>query len=64
MARQIQLRRGTTTQTNAFTGALAEVTVDTDKESGDYFLKLSGKEKSKSTFDFILVNKCEYSYGY
>jgi len=33
MARQIQLRRGTTTQTNAFTGALAEVTVDTDKDT-------------------------------
>ena len=33
MARQIQLRRGTTTQTDAFTGALAEVTVDTDKDT-------------------------------
>jgi hypothetical protein len=32
MARQIQLRRGTTTQTNSFTGALAEITVDTDKD--------------------------------
>lgn len=29
MAIQVQLRRGTTTQNNAFTGALAEVTVDT-----------------------------------
>ena len=32
MAKQIQLRRGTTGQTNAFTGALGEVTVDTDKD--------------------------------
>jgi len=32
MARQIQLRRGTTTQTASFTGALGEVTVDTDKD--------------------------------
>ena len=33
MATQIQLRRGNTTQTNAFTGAIAEVTVDTDKKT-------------------------------
>lgn len=32
MAKRVQLRRGTTVQTNAFTGALGEVTVDTDKE--------------------------------
>lgn len=32
MAKRIQLRRGTTVQTNAFTGALGEVTVDTDKD--------------------------------
>ena len=32
MAKRLQLRRGTTTQTNAFTGALSEVTVDTDKD--------------------------------
>ena len=32
MAKQIQLRRGTTAETNAFTGALGEVTVDTDKD--------------------------------
>ena len=31
MAKRIQLRRGTTAQTNTFTGALSEVTVDTDK---------------------------------
>ena len=33
MAKQIQLRRGTTAQTNAFTGAVGEVTVDTDKKT-------------------------------
>ncbi len=33
MATQLQLRRGNTTQTNAFTGAIAEVTVDTDKKT-------------------------------
>ena len=31
MATQIQLRRGTTAQHSGFTGAIAEVTVDTDK---------------------------------
>lgn len=30
MAKQIQLRRGTTTQHNTFTGVAGEVTVDTD----------------------------------
>lgn len=33
MALQYQFRRGTTIQTNAFTGALGEVTVDTDKDT-------------------------------
>lgn len=33
MAKQVKFRRGTTAQTNAFTGALAEVTVDTDKDT-------------------------------
>ena len=32
MAKRVQLRRGTTAQTNAFTGAVGEVTVDTDKD--------------------------------
>ena len=32
MARQVQLRRGTTAQTSSFTGAIGEVTVDTDKD--------------------------------
>lgn len=31
MAKRVQLRRGTTAQTNAFTGAIGEVTVDTTK---------------------------------
>ena len=30
MARQVQLRRGTTAENNNFTGAIGEVTVDTD----------------------------------
>jgi hypothetical protein len=33
MPTQLQLRRGTTAQTAIFTGALAEVTVDTDKKT-------------------------------
>ena len=32
MSKRIQLRRGTTAETNAFTGALGEVTVDTTKD--------------------------------
>lgn len=32
MAKQVQLRRGTTAQTASFTGATAEITVDTDKD--------------------------------
>jgi len=32
MSTQVQLRRGNTSQTNAFTGVVAEVTVDTDKK--------------------------------
>lgn len=33
MSKRIQLRRGTTAETNAFTGAVGEVTVDTDKDT-------------------------------
>ena len=33
MARQVQLRRGTTAETSTFTGAVGEVTVDTDKDT-------------------------------
>ena len=33
MARQIQLRRGTTAEHSTFTGAVGEVTVDTDKDT-------------------------------
>lgn len=33
MAIQVQLRRGTTAQNNSFTGAVAETTVDTDKDT-------------------------------
>lgn len=33
MAVQVQLRRGTTAQNNAFTGAVGEVSVDTDADS-------------------------------
>jgi hypothetical protein len=33
MATQVQHRRGNTVQTNAFTGAIAEITVDTDKNT-------------------------------
>ena len=32
MATQVQLRRGNTAQTSTFTGATAEITIDTDKE--------------------------------
>ena len=33
MSTQVQIRRGNTTQTGAFTGAVAEITVDTDKKT-------------------------------
>jgi hypothetical protein len=33
MATQVQLRRGNTSQTNAFTGAVGEITIDTDKDT-------------------------------
>ena len=33
MAKRVQLRRGTTTEHNTFTGAVGEVTVDTDKKT-------------------------------
>tara|TARA_R110002126_G_scaffold77624_5_gene193437 strand:+ start:6458 stop:6862 length:405 start_codon:yes stop_codon:yes gene_type:complete len=33
MATQVQFRRGTTTETSTFTGALGEVTVDTTKDT-------------------------------
>ena len=33
MARQLQLRRGTTAQHSVFTGAVGEVTIDTDKDA-------------------------------
>ena len=33
MATQVQFRRGTTTETSSFTGALGEVTVDTTKDT-------------------------------
>ena len=33
MATQVQFRRGNTTQTSTFTGAVAEITVDTDKKT-------------------------------
>jgi len=33
MAKLLQLRRGTTSQHSSFTGAVGEVTVDTDKDS-------------------------------
>lgn len=33
MSKSIQLRRGTTAETNTFTGAIGEVTVDTDKKT-------------------------------
>jgi hypothetical protein len=33
MTKQVQIRRGTTAQHASFTGALAEITVDTDKKT-------------------------------
>ena len=33
MSTQVQIRRGNTTQTGAFTGVVAEITVDTDKKT-------------------------------
>ena len=33
MAQQVQIRRGTTAEHNSFTGAVGEITVDTDKDT-------------------------------
>jgi len=33
MPTQVQIRRGNTVQTSTFTGAVAEITVDTDKKT-------------------------------
>ena len=33
MSTQVQIRRGNTVQTSTFTGAVAEITVDTDKKT-------------------------------
>ena len=33
MAKRLQLRRGTTSEHGSFTGAIGEVTVDTDKDT-------------------------------
>jgi hypothetical protein len=33
MSTQVQLRKGNTSQTSTFTGAVAEITVDTDKKT-------------------------------
>ena len=33
MSTQVQFRRGTTAQTSIFTGAMGEITVDTDKDT-------------------------------
>ena len=33
MATEVQIRRGTTAEHNSFTGAVGEITVDTDKDT-------------------------------
>ena len=33
MSTQVQIRRGNTAQTSVFTGAVAEITIDTDKKT-------------------------------
>ena len=59
MSTQVQIRRGNTTQTGAFTGVVAEVTVDTDKKtlvvhdgttSGGFPLALESSLTSNATF--------------
>ena len=39
MATQVQFRRGTTGQHSAFTGAVGEVTVDTENEQSVYMMQ-------------------------
>lgn len=60
MATQVQLRRGNTSQTNAFTGAVAEITVDTDKNTivvhdgstaGGFALALESAQQDSYAFD-------------
>ena len=59
MSTQVQIRRGNTTQTGAFTGVVAEITVDTDKKtlvvhdgttSGGFPLALESSLTSNATF--------------
>ena len=59
MSTQVQFRRGNTSQTGAFTGALAEITVDTDKKTvvvhdgvtpGGYALALESAQQDAQAF--------------
>jgi hypothetical protein len=69
MATQLQLRRGNTAQTAVFTGALAEVTVDTDKKTvivhdgvtaGGYALAL---EQGSSAQAQAAYNRANSAFG-
>ena len=43
MPTTVQFRRGTTAQNNAFTGAVGEITIDTDKDTQSLFMMVLPK---------------------
>jgi hypothetical protein len=74
MATQVQLRRGNTSQTNAFTGAVAEITIDTDKNTvvvhdgstpGGFALALESAQQDAQAFAKAnaAFDKANSSYG-
>jgi len=60
MTKQVQIRRGTTTQHSVFTGALAEITYDTDKKTliAHDGSTVGGVELARK--DFVNVSKAEF----
>ena len=65
MAKQLQFRRGTTAQHSSFTGAVGEVTVDTDKDTlvvhdgataGGFPVAPQGTTYNKTEVDTLIAN--------
>jgi hypothetical protein len=65
MAKQVQIRRGTTTEHSTFTGAVGEITVDTTKDTlvvHDGSLA-GGYPLARATGDQLFVNVVETVYN-
>lgn len=65
MAKQVQIRRGTTTQTSTFTGAVGEITVDTDKKTVVVHdgSSAGGFPLARATGDQLFANVVETVYN-